>query len=195
MHRDARPGDALHVRHRGVIKIGNVMAVLLNDAEHTVGRRMRLGAGGNRRLREQAVDVVDLDPLLFDRDGNHQRSDRLGCVLGGRFRRILALDLGTLRFAPGVDRSPHAPQFQNDCALAVSGRQTALPRPQGRCGAPTSRLPGTCGLRMRGQSGDCRRQDAARSSPKSFLPVRTGGNLAPNPFFLPYECLTQVKGS
>src|SRR5687768_117772 len=52
VQRHARPGEALHVRHWSIaVEIGPVMAVLLEDAEHTQWGRMTGGAGGDRALR------------------------------------------------------------------------------------------------------------------------------------------------
>ncbi len=59
------------------------MLVLLDDTEDAGRRRVARGAGRDRRFREQAVVVVDLDALLLDRDDDGQRA--LG--LRGAFRR------------------------------------------------------------------------------------------------------------
>ena len=89
---DARPGEALHVRHRrAAIDVGAVHLVLLNDAEHAHRGRMPLHSCRDRAFGEQTVAVVDAHLLLLDRDGNDQRPVRLGAgvlarglVLGGR---------------------------------------------------------------------------------------------------------------
>ena len=107
MHRDTGPGDALHKRHRSAaIDVGMMHLVLLDDAEDTHRRRVRLGAGRNRAFSEEAVGVVDPHPLLFDRDRNDQRANRLG---GGFLLGLLGLlvdrtarPLGALRH--GVHR-------------------------------------------------------------------------------------------
>ena len=39
VHSDAGPSDALHVRHRRVVEVGNVMPVLLQDGEKAHRRR------------------------------------------------------------------------------------------------------------------------------------------------------------
>ncbi len=79
VQRNARPGDALHVRHRcAAVDVGAVHLVLLDDAEHAHRGRMTLHARRYRALGEQAVGVVDADLLLIDRDGDDQRSLRLG---------------------------------------------------------------------------------------------------------------------
>ena len=92
MHRDTRPGDALHERHRrAAVDVGVVHLVLLDDAEHTHRGRVTLHAGRDRAFGEQTVGVVDPDPLLLDRDVDDQRPLRLGAgflfrglVLAGR---------------------------------------------------------------------------------------------------------------
>ena len=82
MHRDARPGDPLHERHRrAAIDVGVVQLLFLNDAEDAHRRRMAVHARGNRRFREESVGVVDLQLLLVDRDRDDQRSLRLGRFL------------------------------------------------------------------------------------------------------------------
>ena len=92
VQRNARPGDALHVRHRcAAVDVGAVHLVLLDDAEHAHRGRMTLHARRHRALGEQAVGVVDADLLLLDRDRDDQWPLRLGvgfldgCFgLGGR---------------------------------------------------------------------------------------------------------------
>ena len=86
MHRDARPGDALHERHRrAAVDVGVVHLVLLDDAEHAHRGRMALHARRHRAFGEQAVGVVDPDLLLVDRDRDDQRALRLGAgfLFGG----------------------------------------------------------------------------------------------------------------
>ena len=79
MHRDTRPGDALHERHRRTaIDVGVVHLVLLDDAEHAHRRRMPLHARRHRAFGEEAVGIVDPDLLLVDRDRDDQGSLRLG---------------------------------------------------------------------------------------------------------------------
>ena len=59
MHRDTRPGDPLHERHRGAaIDVGMMQLLLLDHAEGAHRRRMAGHAGGNRRFRKEAVGVV-----------------------------------------------------------------------------------------------------------------------------------------
>ena len=96
VQRDARPGDALHVRHPGiVIEIGVVVLVLLDDAEDPGRGLASLDAGRNRRAQNPAVGVVDRHLLALER---HDRHDRLAGItrrrrLGG-VRRICKLGRG-----------------------------------------------------------------------------------------------------
>ena len=84
VERDARPGDALHVRHPGiVIKIGVVVLVLLDDAEDAGRRLASFLAGRHRRAQDPAVGVVDRHVLALDR---HDRHDRVAGVARGRCR-------------------------------------------------------------------------------------------------------------
>ena len=99
MQRDARPGEALHVRHRrAAVDVGAVHLVLLNDAEHAHRGRMPLHARRYRAFGEQPVAVVDAHLLLLDRDGNDQRPVRLGAGLLAR-RLVLGGRLAGLRLA------------------------------------------------------------------------------------------------
>ena len=96
MQRDARPGDALHVRHPGiVVEVGVVVLILLHDAEDSGRRLASLDAGRNRRAQDPAVGVVDRHLLALDR---HDRHDRIAGIarrrrLGG-VRRICLLRRG-----------------------------------------------------------------------------------------------------
>ena len=90
MHRDAGPGDALHVGHRCVaVEIGAVKLRLADNAEDAGRRRMARGAGGDRRFCEQHAVIVNADALLLDRDDGSQRALRL--------RRFLRRRVGQLR--------------------------------------------------------------------------------------------------
>ncbi len=54
VHRDTRPGDPLHERHRrAAIDVGVVKLVLLDDAENAHRRRMALHAGRHRAFRDR----------------------------------------------------------------------------------------------------------------------------------------------
>ena len=84
VQRDARPGDALHVRHPGiVIEIGVVVLVLLHDAEDPGRGLASLDAGRNRRAKNPAVGIVDRHLLALDR---HDRHDRLAGIARRRRR-------------------------------------------------------------------------------------------------------------
>src|SRR5216683_2671583 len=85
MDGDARPRDPLHVRHRrAAIDVGVVQLLLLDDAENAHRRWMTGHAAGNRGFREKPGRVVNLQPLVLDRDRDDQRSLRLGCLLQRR---------------------------------------------------------------------------------------------------------------
>ncbi len=79
MHRYARPGQALHVEHRGgVIQVRSVPTVLLDDAEDTGRRGVAGRAGRDLRLRNPCAVGVQRHVLLADRDHHLQRTFRQG---------------------------------------------------------------------------------------------------------------------
>src|SRR5471032_3348488 len=72
MERDARPGDALHVGHIGiVINVGVVLRFSLYDAKDPGGCFASLLAARHRRPQDPAVGVVDGDPLVVERNDRH----------------------------------------------------------------------------------------------------------------------------
>ena len=78
VQRDAVPGDALHVRHPGIVIEGRVVVlVLLDDGEDASRRLASCGAGRHRRAQDPSVGVVESDLLSLDR---HDRHDRLACL-------------------------------------------------------------------------------------------------------------------
>ena len=91
VQRDAVPGDALHVRHPGiVIHVRAVVFSLLNDRKDS-GRRLVVGrAGRDRRAQDPAVGIVEGDLLAFDR---HDRHDGLAALARRHLlpRRLTAL--------------------------------------------------------------------------------------------------------
>ena len=89
---DARPRDALHERHLGiVVEVGVVLAVLLQDREDA-GRGLVAGlAGGDRRAQDLAVGVVDRHMLAAER---HDRQDRRAGHAGERQGEVLPLGFG-----------------------------------------------------------------------------------------------------
>ena len=92
VERDARPGDALHVGHVGiVINVRVVLRFLLDDAKDPGGRFASLLTARHRRPKDPAVGVIDGDPLVVERDDRHDR-------LAGRAR----LDGLARAFAPTV---------------------------------------------------------------------------------------------
>jgi hypothetical protein len=78
VQRDAVPGDALHVRHPGiVIHVRTVVLFLLNDRKDA-GWRLVLGSSGrDGSAQDPAVGVVEGDLLAFDR---HDRHDGLAAL-------------------------------------------------------------------------------------------------------------------
>ena len=102
MQRDAVPGDALHVRHMGiVIHVRAVVLFLLDEGEDAGRRLASLGAGRHRRAHDPAVGVVERDLLGLDR---HDRHDRLACI--ARRRRLAACRAARL-FRCGVGDRRH----------------------------------------------------------------------------------------
>ena len=114
VQRDAIPGDALHVRHPGiVIHVRAVVLFLLDDGEDAGWRLASLGAGRHRRAQDPAVGVVESDLLGLDR---HDRHDRLTGI--ARRRRLFGVARDApvsprrRRSAPSVRPSPQALQWR-----------------------------------------------------------------------------------
>src|SRR5262245_11845191 len=69
VERDARPSDALHVRHVGiVIQVGVVLGLFLDDAEDTGRRLASLLTGRYRRSHDPAFVIVDSNLLVAQRN-------------------------------------------------------------------------------------------------------------------------------
>ena len=82
MQSDARHGEPLHVGHRGAaVDVGEVILLLVDDAEDAGRRGKTAGAGGDARLLDQAVLVEQAQRLAIDGDDDLQRPLRLA---GGR---------------------------------------------------------------------------------------------------------------
>ncbi len=78
MQRDAVPGDALHVRHPGIVIHGRVVVLVLLDDGEDAGRRLAsLDAARHRRAQDPAIGVVESDLLALDRYDCHDRLARL----------------------------------------------------------------------------------------------------------------------
>ena len=78
MEGDARPSDALHVRHVGiVIQIRVVLGLFLDDAEDTGRRLASLLAARYRRPQDPAFGVIYSDPLVAHRNDGHDRLNGL----------------------------------------------------------------------------------------------------------------------
>ena len=101
MHRNTRPRDPLHERHRcAAVDVGMMQLLLLDHAEGAHRRQMAGHAGRNRRFREEAVGVVYPEILPVERDRDDQRSLRLGgflCRCCHLFRSAAAGPLHLLR--------------------------------------------------------------------------------------------------
>ena len=111
VQRDAVPGDALHVRHPGIVIHARVVVlVLLDDGEDAGWRLASRDAGRHRRAQDPAVGVVESDLLGLDR---HDRHDRLACIarrrrLGGwRGARLSRRGVGGQRRQCGHRRERH----------------------------------------------------------------------------------------
>ncbi len=121
MERDARPGDALHVRHEGVVIQVRVMLLdFLDDAEDPCGCLASLRAARHRRPQDPPLGVVDGDPLAAKRNDGH---GRLACAarLNG-LDRALALAAFGGRIVPRRDQQG---QTRND----KSNDKTCGPQP------------------------------------------------------------------
>src|SRR5688572_5407722 len=120
MQRDARPGDALHVRHEGVVVEVRVMLLdLLDDAEDTGGRLASLGAARYRRAQDPALGVVDGDPLAAERNDGHDR-------LAGA-ARLDGLDRAFARAASGGRIASRRDQHDQTRNGKICGSQPLLP--------------------------------------------------------------------
>ena len=110
MQRDAVPGDALHVRHPGIVIHGRVVVLVLLDDGEDAGRRLASrGAGRDRRAQDPAVGIVERDLLALDR---HDRHDRLAGLarrrrLGGCRARLFRRGAGGQRCQCGHRRERH----------------------------------------------------------------------------------------
>jgi hypothetical protein len=82
VQRDAVPGDALHVRHPGIVIHARVVVLLLLDDSEDAGWRLAfLDAGRYRGAQDPALGVVESDSRRLDR---HDRHDRLACIARSR---------------------------------------------------------------------------------------------------------------
>src|SRR5258705_11897554 len=73
VERDARPSDALHVRHVGIVIQVRVMVLyFLDDAEDPGGRLASLRAARNRRPQDPPLGFVYFNPLVAERNDGHE---------------------------------------------------------------------------------------------------------------------------
>jgi hypothetical protein len=124
VQRDAVPGDALHVRHPGiVIHVRTVVFFLLNYRKDA-GRRLVLGSPGRDwSAQDPAVGVVEGDLLAFDR---HDRHDGLATLA----RRNLLTRLRTAR----LSRRRVGGQHYQRRHRSKHGLGVAIPAPHSRGG-------------------------------------------------------------
>jgi hypothetical protein len=74
VERDARPSEALHMGHVGIIiQVRVVLGVFLDDAENTGGRLASPLATRHWRPQNPAVLVIDSNSLIAQRDDGHDR--------------------------------------------------------------------------------------------------------------------------
>src|SRR5215510_10641596 len=72
VERDARPSEALHVRHEGiVIEVGVVLDLFLEDAKDTGWRLAALLAARHWRSHDPAFVIVNRDLLVAQRNDCH----------------------------------------------------------------------------------------------------------------------------
>src|ERR1700752_4004745 len=95
VQRDAGPGQALHVRHEGVvIEVRVVLGLFLDDAEDAGGRLAPPLAARYRCPQEPSLPVVDGEALPW------RRNDRQDRIAG--FSRLVRFDGALARAASGV---------------------------------------------------------------------------------------------
>ena len=130
VQRDAVPGDALHVRHRGIVIHVRVVILFLVDDRKDAGRRLASrGAGRHRRAQDPALGVVQRDVLGLDRHDGHDRLAgiaRGGRLLDGRGARLFRRGVGGQRRQGGHRRERH------------NGRRNPTPRRHGGSRRPGS---------------------------------------------------------
>ena len=173
MQRDAVPGDALHVRHPGIIIERRVVILVLFDHRENAGRGLApLDAGRHRRARNPAIGVIERDLLALDR---HDRHDRLAGLARrhrlGRRRsaRLLRFGVGAQRGQSGGRREHH-----HDGRLPTPCRHGGLRRlepiyhamPRLKCPfAPPPSTPPICSRGFLGISARCNSQSLIYDSP------------------------------
>ena len=111
VQRDAVPGDALHVRHPGIVIEARVVVLVLLDDGEDAGRRLASrGAGRHRRAQDPAVGIVESDLLGLDRHDRHDRFARIArrrCLGGWRGARLSRRGVSGQRRQCGDRRERH----------------------------------------------------------------------------------------
>ncbi len=120
MEGDARPGDAMHVRHEGVVVQVRVMLLdFLDDAEDPGGRFAPLRAARHRRPQDPSLGVVDGDPLATK--GNDRHDGLAGAARLNRLHRAFA------HAAPSGSMIPRRDQRSQSCNSKTGEPQPSLP--------------------------------------------------------------------
>ena len=173
MHRDSRPGDPLHERHRRAgINIGSMESFAADDAENAFGRRMSRDPCRDRRTDDEATVIVNRHMLIGDRGDEEQRSLELGSLGLGLARRRCAGLVG--RRQGGFFSSNMALRSGDATALArrlYATRAFAAPKKEalrhGRRAPSAKRRDGACGQSHR------RKKPGARTRWQAHIPLQT----------------------
>ena len=73
VHRDARPGQPLHVRHRRIVVFfGIVLLLFLQNAEDAARRGVPLRAGAHGRTADEDAVAIHVHDLLRDAHEHHE---------------------------------------------------------------------------------------------------------------------------
>ncbi len=134
MQRDAVPGQALHVRHPGIVIEARMVVLVLFEQGEDAGRSFpSRDAGRYRRTQDPAVGVVERDLLALDR---HDRHDRLA---GLARRHSLGGCGGALLFRRGAGgqrrQCSHRRQRRDDGRPPTTHCPTVPRRRQSNCHA------------------------------------------------------------
>src|SRR4051794_2696701 len=145
VERDARPGDALHVGHESIIIQVRVMVLhFLNDAIDPGGRFTSFLATRHRRPQDPPLGIIDGDPLVAERNDDHDRVAR-GTQVDG-LDRALAPSASGRRVIPRCYQSGQTrngkthglqPSLHRGQIPTTKGHALALPHKYVRALGPT----------------------------------------------------------
>jgi hypothetical protein len=122
---DARPGDALHAGHGGiVVEVRVMLRLLLEDAEDAGGCLASLLAARHWRAENPAVGVEDRDLLALQRHDRHDR--RAGGALRDRLDRALGMSAGGARGITRRDRRGETGRGNHGQSRGPPGRLSGL---------------------------------------------------------------------